>query len=257
MTNLTTYLFAITLALGSTLTLADEIRVKDWTGLYTGIAIGATSNSASPDTQVEYSGYFTDVAASSDRAQLDPILQNEIEGDGVSASLLAGYHFQTGSVVYGLEADLTFIDYSESESDGPTAYDTLSTASFTTTTKVEANYMISLRPKIGYVKDTFLMHLSAGPVISEFTTTHDYTDTYGIGNSLKFEDKEKSVGLSVNIGIDYRIASDLSLRADYTHMQFSKILDGNSDVNRDGNSDITYDSDLTSNNFRLALIKQF
>ncbi|EAQ67561.1 putative outer-membrane immunogenic protein precursor [Marinomonas sp. MED121] len=258
MNKLSTCSLTLAIAFGSSITQAEETETVNWEGLYTGIAIGISSSTASPSTEVEYSGYFNDNSNGSDRDQLDPILQREIEGDTTSGSLLLGYHFQKGKFVYGLEADLTFAEFSESESEGPTDYDTTAGASnFTTVTEIKTDYMFSLRPKVGYVKDNFLMHISAGPVISEFTTTHSYTDTHGSGASLSFEDKDSSVGLSANIGIDYLISNGLSIRADYTYLHFSDILDGSGDVNSDGSDDITYGSDFTSQNIRLALTKQF
>lgn len=260
MTSITKYSpsLLITATFISTFALANEGENASWEGLYGGIAIGAFTGTASPSTKVIYTDYFTSNNNGSDRDLLDPILQRNIDSSDTTGSLLLGYHFQSGKLVYGLEADFTLANYSGSETEGPTAYDSvLAHTTFTTTTKVESDYMVSLRPKIGYGNDTFLVHFSAGPVISEFKTTHNYSDTYEGGSNLYFENTETSIGLSVNIGIDYLLSSNLSLRADYTYYNFSDILDGNGDVNRDGKDDINYGADFTAQNFRLALVKYF
>lgn len=258
MNKLSTYSLTVAIALGSSVTQAEDTETVNWEGFYAGIAIGTSSSTASPSTEVEYSGYFNDNSNGSDRDQLDPILQKELDGDSISGSLFLGYHFQTGRFVYGVEADLTHSDFSESMSEGPTDFDTTSgTSNFTIASSAKSDYMLSIRPKVGYTNGNFLMHFSAGPVISEFSTTNTYSDTHGTGHNTSIENKETSIGLSANLGFDYLISSDLSFRVDYTYLNFSDIMDDKVDVDNDGDTDITYGSDFSSQNLRLALTKQF
>ncbi|WP_438466941.1 outer membrane protein [Marinomonas sp. PE14-40] len=259
MNKLSTYSLTVAIALGSSVTQAEETEIVNWEGLYTGIAIGTSSSTASPTSQVEYDGsYFNDNSSGSDRDQVNPILQKELDGNSISGSLFLGYHFQTDRFVYGVEADLTHSDFSESMSEGPTNFDTTSgTSNFTITSSAKSDYMLSIRPKVGYTTGNFLMHFSAGPVISEFSTTNTYSDTHGTGHNTSIENKETSIGVSANLGFDYLISSDLSLRFDYTYLNFSDIMDEKVDVDNDGDTDITYGSDFSSQNLRLALTKQF
>ena len=258
MNKLSTYSLTVAIALGSSVTQAEDTETVNWEGFYAGIAIGTSSSTASPSTEVEYSGYFNDNSNGSDRDQLDPILQKELDGDSISGSLFLGYHFQTGRFVYGVEADLTHSDFSESMSEGPTDFDTTSgTSNFTIASSAKSDYMLSIRPKVGYTNGNFLMHFSAGPVISEFSTTNTYSDTYNSGRNISIENKETSIGVSANLGFDYLISNDLSLRVDYTYLDFSDIMDEKVDVDNDGDTDITYGSDFSSQNLRLALTKQF
>lgn len=76
----------------SALVLAPAIAsAQDWTGAYGGITVGT----ADIDATVKVT---------------DP--QLELQGEGSSAGIFAGYNYQVGNVVYGGEFDLDATDYS-------------------------------------------------------------------------------------------------------------------------------------------------
>src|SRR5690606_21516424 len=122
----------------------------DWSGFYGGLTLGGAYCAAKPDTDVLYNGYFLDNGAASDREQLTPILNETIECFDVTGSALFGFDYQDRNMIYGVEGDLTFMPFSESENHGPTEYDTSPGNTFTSQTTVETDFTFSIRPKIGY-----------------------------------------------------------------------------------------------------------
>lgn len=246
------------LALSVSPVMADDTAAHtDWQGFYLGLALGGADSAARPETGVVYSGYFNDVGNASDRTQLNPILQRRINGQDVTGSLLAGYDFQSGSFTYGLEADLTFMGFSETQSAGPVNYDTSPASTFTTRTTIESDFLLSLRPKLGYVSGPFQFYVSAGPSVSRFNMTHQYSDTFGGGNSVTFSDSKTAYGVSSSVGVGYMLSDGWVLRSDYVFSYYPDITGGSSELNGDGNADFTYGSDFQSHNLRLALIKRF
>ncbi|MFH1804748.1 MAG: outer membrane beta-barrel protein [Pseudomonadota bacterium] len=233
-------------------------ETADWQGLYGGLAIGGAYSAAKPDTNVLYTGYFTDNATDSDREQLTPILNKTIEGFDATGSALFGYDYQDRNVIYGIEGDLTFMPFSESENHGPTAYDTSPANTFTSQTTVETDFSFSIRPKIGYAAGDWQIYLAAGPSISRFKTTHKFTDTFGTGTNHTFTDTKTAFGVSSSIGAGYLIGNGWSLRGDYVLTYFPSIVNGDRDIGQGGPApDFSYDGDFQSHNLRFALIKRF
>jgi len=239
--------------------LADDVRPsgQDWQGFYVGAALGGASSAAEPDIQAIHNGYFNTVGGVRDDEQLNPILQKKIDGLDVTGSVLAGYDFQSGNITYGLEGDLTFMAFSQTESFGPAVYLTAPPSAFTTQTTVESDFQLSLRPTLGYVTGLFRFHVSAGPSISRFKTTHQYSDNHAGGSSVTFSDTKTALGVSSSVGVGYMMPEGWALRSDYVFSYYPSIADGSSELNGDGRTDFTYDADFRSHNLRLALIKRF
>ncbi|WP_417414297.1 outer membrane protein [Hoeflea sp.] len=238
--------------------MADDTATSgaDWQGFYLGLALGGAHSAAKPDTGVVYNGYFFTDASGSDREQVNPVLQRRLDGLDVTGSVLAGYDFQSGNITYGLEGDLTFMGFSQTESFGPANYDNNPSATFTTSTTVESDFLLSLRPKLGYVTGPFQFYISAGPSVSRFKMTHEYSDTAS-GKSITFSDSKTALGVSSSVGVGYMLSDGWVLRSDYVFSYYPDIAGGSSELNGDGKTDFTYGSDFQSHNLRLALIKRF
>jgi outer membrane immunogenic protein len=244
---------------GNTIAFAESNNSSEsnWEGFYAGLSLGILSGSASPDTAIEHAGYFTSNSSGSDKEQINPILQRKVEDSSVAGSLLLGYNIRSGHLVYGVEADLTGPTSAMSETASNVAYDTAPSSTFTTKTTVETDFSFSIRPKIGYINGDFLLYVSAGPTVGRFKTTHRYTDTFSSGADHEFTDEQTSLGLSVSLGADYAISDSWMVRGDYVYSNYSDILDGEGDINKDGTNDINYDSSFVSQNVRFSVIKQF
>lgn len=226
----------------------------DWSGFYGGLALGGAYSAAKPDTDILYTGHFS----GSDRDQLTPILNETIDGFDVTGSALFGYDHQDRNMIYGVEGDLTFMPFSESENSGRITYASSTANSFTSQTTVESDFTFSIRPKIGYATGGWQVYFAAGPSISRFKTTHKFTDTLTTGTNHTFTDTKTAFGVSGSIGAGYLIGNGWSLRGDYVLTYFPSIVDGDRDIGQGGPaSDFSYDGDFQSHNVRFALIKRF
>jgi len=248
--------FALIFSVITTQAHSEENLAQNWQGFYGGLALGGAYNTTHPDTEVLYSGYFVDGGGgSSDRAQLNPILQKTLKGWDLTGSALVGYDFQSGNITYGIEGDLTLMDYSESKGVGTTIYDT-NADTFTTDTTVKTNFMISLRPKIGYVVGNFQLYASTGISVSRFKMTHNFSDT-STGTDLSYSDTKTAFGISSSVGANYRINNGWALRGEYIFNYYPNVFNGQSEYNGDAANDFNYGGSFQSNNIRFAVIKKF
>lgn len=227
----------------------DAQSTQNWQGLYGGLALGGAYSAANPDTHTILSPYFV----AGDDTQLDPLLQRKIDGWDVTGSLLAGYDWQTGNITYGLEGDVSVMDFSETENFSGN-YNTNANA-FNSSTTIETNFSLSLRPKIGYVQDRVQLYASLGPSISRFKTTHRFSDAGP--NNMTFTDTKTAIGVSSAIGAGYMLDGGWVLRGDYVFSYYPNITDGSDNLDNANTDDFKYGSDFQSHNIRIGLIKRF
>lgn len=225
-----------------------------WEGLYGGITIGSLHGEADPDTATTDGSYFRTPNIN----KLNNTFQKEITGSSATASALVGYLKQHGNFLYGIEADLTVMDFNEKTST-TTGY-TNGAGENNTETSIKSNLSLAIRPTIGYSFGGTMVQFGAGPVISRFNYNFNFSDFSG--TSTNSEEDKTAVGLSADIGIKHRLDNNLILQVDYVYSHYSNVADSSSLLtNASGNSTNTdvfsHGSDFESHNMRIGLIKYF
>lgn len=233
---------------------SDSATSQTWQGPYGGFALGGVYGKSSPSTTVTDGTYFQ----TGNISKLNDTLQNSIEGAALSGSLLLGYNFQRGNVVYGVDADLTAMNFSESERNGPVGYPVTANNNFNVYTRVENKFALSIRPKIGYSFGDTMVHFAAGPTIGRFKYEWTFSDDANPAQA-SFSDNKNALGISSSIGVDHQIGGGWSLRGDYIFTYYPDIVDGSNRLSSPaGHTDrFTHDADFQSHSLRVGLIKHF
>lgn len=249
------------MALSSATFDAKASEMKNWQGFYGGFSIGGMYGASHPDSQAESSDYFD---SQSDLDQLRPGLQEKIDGFSASGSGLLGYDHRQGNMIYGIEADLTVMDYSETSNAGPVTFTSSTTIDFSTQTTVKTNFAFSIRPKIGYAFDNWMIHAAAGPSLSQFKYNFRYVDDNGSGQPVDFDETTWALGLSSNVGAAYNLGDGWSLRGDYVFNYYPDIVDDQQSFDRfiplaarTATGSFKHEADFQSHTIRFGLIKRF
>lgn len=121
---------------------------------------------------------------------------------GVMLGAQAGYNFQSGAMVYGVEAGLNFSRTGDSFTSGPAS------------ASVRINPFADLRGRVGYAMNDGLIYavggLSAGRIryAASDGVTSDINETYN------------AVGYSVGLGYEQQIGNNWSMRGEYSYTQY-------------------------------------
>lgn len=151
----------------------------DWTGIYVGGNIGY---GFAGDDEVGYR----------DVVQPSP---GTLETDGFLGGLQAGYNYQIGSAVIGLEADIQYAGLEDRVSaNGNTA-------------KGELDWYGTVRPRLGYAFDRTLVYGTGGLAYGSY----DMTTTFG--NS-----SETYVGWVVGGGVEHAFTDNLTAKVEYQYV---------------------------------------
>ncbi|MDP9136996.1 MAG: outer membrane beta-barrel protein [Pseudomonadota bacterium] len=88
-----------------------------------------------------------------------------------------GWNFQSGSMVFGVEADISFVDLDESRIEAQELTD-LSPGGDTTDVSFESDFLATVRGRIGWASDNVLLYATGGVAFleGEVSTTADTSD---------------------------------------------------------------------------------
>jgi opacity protein-like surface antigen len=189
----------------------------DWSGLYVSGLAGATNGSADMKMVTGRLIYFD----ATDARQIARVGHNDAEQWRPSGALAAGYGMQFGHILLGIEASANtlFIDEDHVRRQG---IDANPGSESTIRQSVKADWMATLRPKLGWAQDNWLGYVTGGVAGTRVKFVSQYTDNAFSGFSRA--SKEHFVpGWSLGFGGEYALGGNWSLRGDYLFTRFGEI----------------------------------
>jgi outer membrane immunogenic protein len=183
-----------------------------WDGFYLGGQIGA--------------GGATDKLI-----ETDPDFANKETGhgslgeSGIIGGAHAGYNWQFGRVVTGLEADFEGTSLRKSlncEDMGDTSACYSSTGGHNYSLSTALPWQGSARARLGYAFGNLLVYGTAGAAIADVSTRYATSfPTASLNGSQSFD--RTKVGATIGGGVEYAIDANWSVRAEYRFSDFGKI----------------------------------
>ena len=107
------------------------------------------------------------------------------EGDfrSFTGGLQAGYNFWAGGLLLGVEADINFMNAKMVEDDECNWFrtdPTFGAATYTFRSEIDANYIASLRPRIGIPVGGMLLYATGGVAVTTLNYEHNFKGSGGI-----------------------------------------------------------------------------
>jgi outer membrane immunogenic protein len=170
----------------------DAVLPFSWTGFYAGVNAGY--------------GF-----GGNDRAgvHLDNVFLGDVgtlENSGFLGGVQAGYNYQTGSFVFGLEADFQ----------GSAIEDTASRTALGITARARSNieWFGTVRPRIGYAFDRTLVYATGGLAYGD-------VDYNGWADGVKvLSDNSTRIGWVAGAGVEQAITDHFSVKLEYQFVDF-------------------------------------
>lgn len=160
-----------------------------------------------PMARFDWTGPYAGLNLSYGRAQhgTDTLPGFWPNGSGFGAGALAGYNWQSGNTVFGLEGHV-----SAQRMRGSTEI-TTSPLGAVGTVRTDLNTLASLRGRVGFAADRTLFFVSAGPAAGR--VNHTAVD-------LGLSESNTVHGAMVGVGVEQALAGGLSVRGDLEHYRF-------------------------------------
>ncbi len=178
-----------------------------WAGPYIGINAGGTFGKS----------YASDLNAFD--SPISPIRPEVFHYDttGFTGGLQMGYNWQAGRIVYGVEADLGYLNVDGSGDHtgiivGPPEIGAQQVGErVTETSSTESNFFATLRGRIGFtVKDKWLLYVTGGAIV----VNYDASINTGVNSAT---DSELRPGWTLGGGIEYAFNNHWSLKGEYLY----------------------------------------
>lgn len=262
-----------TTALTQIASAAPLAQPYNWTGFYVGGNAGglwgeSDVTSSVPCTATNFGppgGYFcTTTTGQANAAAVGAAGSGSLTGSGFTGGVQAGYNFQNGSTVFGLETDFGAFHFRGSQS-VTAAYPVVvppigAGRSFTIGTSAEANWLFTARGRIGWaIKPNLLGYATGGLALTSLQVANSFNDTNGTTGGGS--NSATKVGWVVGGGLEYAFDKNWTAKVEYLFVDFGSVTVNSTVFRPQGlsgySSAISTSADLTANIVRAGINYKF
>lgn len=221
---------AMLLSLGAPSVFAADMPVKArpvaveavdlWTGFYVGGSVGGAW--AESDRTSSANTIFWDPA---NVVILNATAPATLRGDGVVGGLQAGYNWQRGAFVVGVEADIDASSFRASHDTGvlpDPGGAGLGTYQFIYT--VKQDWLATIRGRAGFTVQNWLLYVTGGAAWTNISQTGhaEFISACGGGPACTTNASSSTtkLGWVAGAGFEYKLNRNWSVRAEYLHYDF-------------------------------------
>jgi outer membrane immunogenic protein len=174
-----------------------RLKQKDWSGAYFGVHGGYVGNgrrSASAAPNIPALNFNAPAVGNKGSTR-------NVTGAGFGAQ--AGYNFQSGNIVYGVEAQGTF--------------NTAGNKRSATNLTAREQYRAALKGKLGYSFGSTMVYGTAGVAIAPLQVSAPATATTAAARR-----NVNGAGAVVGLGVEHRLTDNISVRGELEYTAFGK-----------------------------------
>jgi len=245
--------FAIAFLAGATGATAQPVPAgNDWSGFYVAGLVGGTNSQSNVKTTAGVLQYLD----ATDARQIARVGDNDLEDWRPSGGLAGGYGRQFGNIVIGIEASANslFLDedhVTRQEMDAnPGSQSTIRQS-------VSADWMATLRPRLGWAQDNWLGYVTGGIAVTRLKLDTLYTDNAFSGLSQGSK-SELVTGWSAGLGGEYALDQGWSLRGEYLYTRFDQInLVSNVTSTNNSGGTLNHSGDLDTHGLFIGAVYHF
>lgn len=227
----------------------------DWTGFYIGGNLGASWGDTNLGTRVER-GNGAVFIPPTDISIINAPFSEDDNDTGFTGGVQAGYNFQSGNIVFGIETDGGWMDIGQSRSNTYSLTPILTTpVSATVSQEVKTDWVWTVRPRIGYASGPWMIYGTAGLAVSRVKVDASFVDTRVPPNSANFSDADTKTGWTGGIGGAYAFSDNMSVRGEWLYVDLGDVRA--SWVTPNGYAAFTTEADTRANLLRIGVDYKF
>jgi outer membrane immunogenic protein len=203
--------------------LAQDEQIP-WAGWYVGLNAGVAWGDAKSRLFFE-SPAGSRVPAADIAALNAPVSTGHHNHTGFTGGIEGGYNYVMGNnLLLGVETDFGFLDIKKTNSNTFQSRLLINPpVTYTLENRVKADWVWTLRPRIGYISGNWLFFGSAGLGISDIEIRTTYHDTFNPPGSASMSDSSTKTGFAGGLGVGYAFASGWSAKGEWLYTDFGKV----------------------------------
>jgi outer membrane immunogenic protein len=190
-----------------------------WSGFYLGLNLGGHWSNDRISTTTDAGGGFGAAGA----AGIDGVTSGTLNTLGLMGGFQAGYNWQFGPAVVGIESDANFRSGTANRTANipavgtPPAGPGVRPGDFFTNTSKQPLFLMTVRPRLGWAFDHGLVYVTAGYALG----TYQVVDSYGYIAGLDVRQADFNARLSgwtAGAGFEYAFARGVSAKVEYLYV---------------------------------------
>jgi outer membrane immunogenic protein len=221
---------------GQALAQTPPAAIVNWTGFYVGLNAGGAwersgASTGLPCTETSATYYLCAVnlpATYANAAALSAAGTGRLSASGPSLGGQAGYNWQIGQFVSGVEVDAESFHLRASRqasgSFGPNQTADLIgiPVNYTISSSVGTDWLATVRGRIGWAFDRFLVYGTGGLALTDLQASNAYSDSdTGVGN---WHGRGTRAGWTAGAGLEFALNRNWSVKAEYLYLNFGSIV---------------------------------
>jgi outer membrane immunogenic protein len=187
----------------------------NWSGFYAGLNAGGAFGTSNLSTN------FVDINGTPRSAFQPPVVATDsraLTSSGFTGGGQIGYNYQSGQWVFGIEQSFEYFGLRGSRTDTGSEG---GVASFSILKSVKTDWLLTVRPRVGYAFNNTLIYATGGLAATEVTSVYQFSDTLGatgVVNSSKAK-----AGWTVGAGAEQALAANWSVKLEYLYADFGSV----------------------------------
>jgi opacity protein-like surface antigen len=205
---------------------AQSQLIADWSGFYLGGNIGAGIGSSDLDAGVAPDTTYFNTGTDSD--QVAAAGSGTPRQGSFTGGVVAGYNAQVGNILLGLEAGANAFDLGGSRS-GTDRFISDPNILFTVTNTIKSDWIATLRPRLGWAQDNWLLYVTGGLAWTRLEVDIAYWDDNAQPGSglpgawARSSASATKTGWTLGAGGEYALSRRWSLTGQYLFADFGSI----------------------------------
>lgn len=243
---------AFTVLAAAPAALAQETE-SPFNGFYVGANLGGTwGNTDNKITAA--SGTGSVVILPGDVNNINSLAVDNSNGFRFHGGAEAGYNYQMGALLLGIETDFGFFDLKQTKSSTfPSVALINPPINITIAQEVTTDWLWTVRPRIGYVGGNWMVYGTGGMAMAPVKLKTVYSDTAATPNVISATQDSTKTGWALGFGGAYALNSNWSVKAEYLYTDLGRIHATSSN----GYASITTEAQARANIFRLGVDYRF
>ena len=211
----------------------------NWSGFYGGVNLGGSFGGSEWASAISrgvpfFEGEFYPGADLDALARIQEAYRStDVDVRSFTGGFQAGYNFWAGGFLLGIEADINFLNAHKSRTTSVLGASNIvpnvGPATYTFRGEIDANYIASLRPRIGIPVGNAILYATGGLALTTLKYEHDFRGSgggfVGFGSDIteSASVSETRVGWTAGAGVELPIGPAATLKAEYLFTDFGSI----------------------------------
>ena len=188
--------------------------VSTWTGFYAGVNAGGAWGRFPLET-INGSPTPADDAAGSAAETLT------VRSSSFTGGVQAGYNWQSGGVVFGLEADFNWMSLRASQGPAAFPFGSNPALTFVVNQSVRTNWLATVRPRVGFTANNVLIYATGGLAVADLRYDESINDAGCCAWIENASLSKTKAGWVAGGGLEVALQRNWSAKAEYLHAEFS------------------------------------